>query len=157
MDVRKKFTLRIDIDDLLEHKSVLDLLVNYIELYIIENRIKIEIHILSDCSDVDTKITDFKLKFKNLKNIIIKKYNFNLNTYSWFSIINKKQLNKIENYRFVSSYENESEMIVSIFEFFSFIKAATNRGDSKDGSRDIRKQNVRKKGRHKTIVVGSKK
>lgn len=157
MEDRKKFTVRFNIEDLLYDDSVCSVFMENIIAIINDSGIKIELDAWYTNKEYNKKILEFEKKYeKHIKNLKYKKYEYQPNSFAWFNIINKSQLEFSSNYKFFSVYSSKDEIILSLFEFFSFLKAVINRS-LEDEAGNNRKSVLRKQNEYKKSNMETKK
>lgn len=128
MNIRNKFILKLNINDV--DSTIKELLIKYLKFYILEHKLKMEVQLWYDSSVQDEKycINLFNSIKNELDNILeIKLFNYYPSTFVWFNIINKNFVIKDHYYKFISTYNNNDELINSIFMFFSYISATLNK------------------------------
>lgn len=128
MNIRNKFILKLNINDV--DSTIKELLIKYLKFYILEHKLKMEVQLWYDSSVQDEKycINLFNSIKSELDNILeIKLFNYYPSTFVWFNIINKNFVIKDHYYKFISTYNNNDELINSIFMFFSYISATLNK------------------------------
>lgn len=158
MENRRFFVLRMYCEDLLCDESIESIFIKCLDIYMSENKIKLEIYFWYNDNKFKSKLLEFEKKHNKLfERIKIKKYNHEPNEFAWFNIIPEEKINTSKKYKFASTYKESNNLVTSIFDFFSFLKAATNKGELNNDSRSSRKSAIRKSIRHKKTNMESKK
>jgi hypothetical protein len=159
MNKLNKFNLRLELtNNILSQRTLEDVFIKSILIFVSENKIKLNIYFWYDSID-KSKINIIESKFfSNFNNVI----NYSINEATrqssvWFDIVSEANQNHCEKYKFRLIYNDENSFVNCIFQFYSFVKAALNKGVVENENRNVWKQRFSKKERNKRTNLENKK